>query len=58
MAEPDQTGERILDFLGIERPASRSHLHEALERVQPGTVGNWQTELTCRGPGGHRGRLR
>ncbi len=48
VAEPRANGERMLDFLGIERPQSRQTLLHALDRADQGSVGAWRRELSVR----------
>ncbi len=45
MADPRRHGERMLDFMGIERLASRTSFLEALSRADPRSVGAWRREL-------------
>jgi hypothetical protein len=45
MAEPPRHGELMLDFMGIDRPASRRTFFEALSRADPRSVGAWRREL-------------
>jgi hypothetical protein len=47
VADPRRHGERMLDFMGIMRPASRSAFVVALERADPGSVGGWRRELSA-----------
>jgi DNA-directed RNA polymerase subunit N (RpoN/RPB10) len=45
VTDPSAVGERVLDFLGIERPASRRALISAVGRADRGSVGGWRTTL-------------
>jgi len=45
MADPRRHGEQMLDFMGIERSASRTSFLEALSRADPSSVGAWRREL-------------
>jgi Sulfotransferase family len=45
---PSVEGERLLDFLDIERPESRAELQVALREVSTGSVGAWRSELDDR----------
>lgn len=45
MADPRRHGERMLDFMGIERSESRTSFLEALSRADPSSVGAWRREL-------------
>jgi hypothetical protein len=47
MAEPRRHGERMLDFMGVEKPPSRDALLRALERADPTSVGGWRGELSA-----------
>ncbi|MBX3029502.1 MAG: sulfotransferase [Chloroflexi bacterium] len=42
---PGVVGERILDFLGVERAASRERLRDALATADPGSIGRWRELL-------------
>jgi hypothetical protein len=44
--DPEPVGARILDFLGIQRPASRSAYLEALRRVTDTSMGSWKRVFT------------
>jgi hypothetical protein len=41
--EPVAVGASVLDFLGIEQPASRDILLDSIRRADPGSVGAWRT---------------
>jgi hypothetical protein len=43
---PHREAERLLDFLQIENPASRSRFVEVAEKVRAGSLGRWREELT------------
>lgn len=45
VTSPVAEGEALLDFLAIDRPASRAAFDEALGRADPGGVGRWGREL-------------
>lgn len=47
MADPRRHGERMLDFMDIDRTASRHAFMDALERADPGSVGGWRQELSA-----------
>lgn len=42
VADPKREGERVLDFLGIERPRSRGAFLEAVQRAEEGSSGSWR----------------
>jgi hypothetical protein len=44
--DPEPVGARILDFLGIHRPASRAAYLRALRRVTDTSMGNWRRIFT------------
>jgi hypothetical protein len=44
--DPEPVGARILDFLGVHRPASRSAFLTALRRVTDTSMGNWRRVFT------------
>lgn len=48
VAEPRAHGDRILDFLDVQRPLSRGSFLRALDRAEPGAVGTWRRELSVR----------
>jgi hypothetical protein len=43
VTDPTAVGERVLDFLGIDRPDSRSMLLAAVGRAEPTSVGAWRS---------------
>ena len=43
VTDPTAVGERVLDFLGIDRPDSRATLIAAVGRADPGSVGAWRS---------------
>ena len=47
VAKPDEETARLLDFLNIGNPKSRSRLHEAVAEVRPDSVNQWQRELSA-----------
>ncbi|CAN5750581.1 hypothetical protein BH24CHL8_BH24CHL8_07900 [soil metagenome] len=47
LADPCGHGERMLDFMGIDRPASREAFLSALERADPTSRGGWRRELSA-----------
>jgi hypothetical protein len=42
VTHPGDAGEKILDFLGVSRPASRSRFMTALGRAEEGSIGSWK----------------
>ncbi len=43
VTDPGTEGERVLDFLGIDRPDSRSRLLAAVDAADPASVGAWRS---------------
>jgi hypothetical protein len=41
--DPAAEGQRILDFLGIDRPGSRDAFLAAVAKADPGSVGSWRS---------------
>jgi hypothetical protein len=42
VTHPRDEGERILDFLGVARPASRARFMAAIDRAEEGSIGGWK----------------
>ncbi len=41
--QPDDEAERILDFLGIDKPESRDRMMSAVSRADESSVGSWRS---------------
>jgi hypothetical protein len=42
VTHPGDEGEKMLDFLGVSRPASRSRFMTAIGRAEEGSIGSWK----------------
>jgi hypothetical protein len=47
VAHPKHEADRLLDFLGISFPQSRTTLQKAIAQVRPDSLGQWQRELSA-----------